>query len=50
LNKKSRLAVLLGVAGVDLPAAVERRSLLIAGLSQPGSTGSNYAHPKVTEY
>jgi hypothetical protein len=30
LNKKSRLAVLLGVAALDLPPAVERRSLLIA--------------------
>jgi hypothetical protein len=30
LNKKSRVAVLLGVAALDLPPAVERRSLLIA--------------------
>jgi hypothetical protein len=41
LNKKSRLAVLLGVAALDVPPAVERRSLLIAGFVAAGLTGSN---------
>jgi hypothetical protein len=35
-NKKSNVVVFLGVASVDLPIAIERRSSLFAGSMQPG--------------
>jgi hypothetical protein len=43
IDNKSRLAVLLGVAALDLPTAIARRSLLIAGLSQPGRQARTHA-------
>ena len=49
-NKEDAVTVFVSVEAAHLPAAIDRRSPLIDGSSQPGRPARTHAHINVTEY